>query len=75
MSQLDIPDGLAVITDKQLDLSDVEVVERILGHRAVDSEKNIWAFWHTGWSTMRPWNQRNVIAWARRLEPNGWKVR
>ena len=38
------------------------------------SEKNVWTFWHSGWTNMRPWCQRNIINWVRRLGP-AWTVR
>lgn len=37
------------------------------------SEKNIWGFWHNGFAQMKPWTQRNVINWVRRLGPE-WTV-
>lgn len=39
-----------------------------------DSEKNVWAYWHTGWDTMPSWCQRNVVDWVRQLGPS-WTVR
>lgn len=39
-----------------------------------ESEKNMWAYWHTGWGNMPPWTQRNVLLWARILGPT-WTVR
>lgn len=42
-------------------------------YQPVTSEKNVWAFWHSGWMEMRPWCQRNIINWVRRLGPE-WTV-
>lgn len=39
-----------------------------------ESEKNVWAYWHTGWDNMPSWCQRNVVGWVRRLGPS-WTVR
>lgn len=55
--------------------SDEEILEDLSRHHAVtSSEKNIWAFWHSGLSNMKPWTQRNVIGWVRKLGPE-WRVR
>jgi hypothetical protein len=40
----------------------------------VVSEKNIWAFWHSGLRSMPPWCQRNIVNWLR-LNGNEWTVR
>ncbi|KZP05752.1 hypothetical protein FIBSPDRAFT_842766 [Athelia psychrophila] len=72
----DLPSGILVIPDEKLDLRpEREIIKTILTHRPVTSEKNIWVFWDRGWGAMRPWTQRNVIAWVRRFEPLGWTVR
>lgn len=42
---------------------------------AVTSQKNIWAFWNSGWDKLHPWQQRNIIGWVRKLGPSGWTVR
>ncbi|KAK3346405.1 putative capsule polysaccharide biosynthesis protein [Lasiosphaeria hispida] len=39
-----------------------------------ESEKNVWAYWHSGFDGMPPWVQRNVVNWVRRLGPS-WTVR
>lgn len=38
------------------------------------SEKNIWAFWHSGLGDMPGWTQRNVVNWARLCGPS-WTIR
>lgn len=58
-------------------IQDTRTDEEILGElcqpRPVVSERNIWAFWHSGVRGMHPWNQRNVCSWVR-MHP-GWTVR
>ena len=68
--------GLAVIPESQLDLrSDEEIIMQLKSYQApTASEKNVWAFWDTGFDRMAPWTQRNVINWVRRLGPS-WTVR
>ena len=71
-----LPPGVTPIPTGKLDLrAESEIVSNLLAYRPVTSEKNIWAFWDGGWGGMRPWTQRNVIAWMRRFEPSGWTVR
>lgn len=54
---------------------DADVVASLKAHcPPSDSEKNVWAYWHTGWDRMPPWCQRNVIGWVRLLGPS-WKIR
>lgn len=67
------PDGLTVIPSPDA-RSDAEIVSVLTSHQPVTTDKNVWAFWHSGWETLRPWCQRNVIAWVRRLGPE-WTVR
>lgn len=71
-----LPPSIAVVPAEKLDLrAESEIVSNLLGYRPVTSEKNIWTFWDGGWGRMRPWTQRNIIAWMRRFEPSGWTVR
>lgn len=53
--------------------SDQEILQCLSQHAPVVSEKNIWAFWHSGIASMPAWCQRNVIGWTR-LCPS-WTVR
>lgn len=55
--------------------SDAEILESLSKFQAVASEKNIWAFWHSGLRSMPAWCQRNVCAWVRMHAPDGWTVR
>ena len=72
---LDLLPEVVPIAASQLDTrTDEEIIDDIVTHHAVKSEKNIWAFWHSGFSKMNPWLQRNVISWARRLG-RGWTIR
>jgi hypothetical protein len=54
--------------------SDEQIAFYLQSYHEVTSDKNVWAFWHSGWSNMAPWSQRNVINWVRRLGPD-WSVR
>lgn len=54
--------------------SDEEILASLLTPAPITSEKNIWAFWHSGLSHMPPWSRRNVTNWVRRLGPQ-WTVR
>ncbi len=60
---------------KQLNYeTDEEIVARIKSFIPITSEKNVWSYWNTGWDGMKPWTQRNVLAWVRLLGPE-WTVR
>jgi hypothetical protein len=50
------------VTDQR---SDEEILASLTQYAPVTSEKNIWAFWHSGVSNMPGWCQRNVIDWVR----------
>jgi hypothetical protein len=54
--------------------SDQEILQSLAQHAPVTSEKNIWAFWHSGVSDMPAWCQRNVVDWVRICSPS-WTVR
>jgi len=55
--------------------ADEEILTKLKVFQPVtSSEKNVWAFWHSGLSNSPPWNQRNVVSWVRRLGPS-WTVR
>lgn len=64
----EILSGLKPIAPEKLDLRSDETIASLLQKRhPVTSEKNVWAFWNSGYSKMPPWVQRNVINWVRRL--------
>ncbi|KAK5125962.1 hypothetical protein LTR85_011317 [Meristemomyces frigidus] len=56
-------------------LTDAEILETLTKHAPVTSEKNIWAFWHSGVTSMPGWCQRNVSNWIRLCGPSGWTIR
>lgn len=71
-----IPAGVHAIPHELLDLrSDDQIDQELLDPPAITSEKNIWFFWHQGFSRMHPYTQRNVRAYFRRLSPQGWTIR
>lgn len=55
--------------------SDADILGSLSTFRPVKSEKNIWAFWHSGIHSMPAWCQRNVCSWVRMHVHNGWTVR
>ncbi|KAI0834293.1 hypothetical protein F5Y06DRAFT_279437 [Hypoxylon sp. FL0890] len=71
-----LPAGVHAIPHELLDLrSDAEVDHDILHPKPVTGEKNVWFFWHSGYSTMYPYTKRNIRAWHRRLSKLGWVIR
>ena len=71
-----IPPGLHAVPPELLDLRpDSEVDQEILQSKPVTDEKNIWFFWHSGFTKMHPYAQRNVRAWHRRFSKQGWTIR
>ena len=71
-----IPAGLHAIPAHLLDVRpDTEVDYHLLHPEPTSDEKNIWFFWHAGYTHMHPYTQRNVRAWHRRFSKQGWKVR
>lgn len=71
-----LPTGVHAIPTSQLDLRpDSEIDHTLLNPAPITSEKNIWFFWHSGYSNMHPYTQRNIRSWHRRLSKQGWTVR
>lgn len=73
-----IPEGVHAIPASEMDLrSDAEVDSTLLDppSPSSSSEKNIWLFWHSGYSTMHPYTQRTVRTYHRRFSKKGWTVR
>ncbi|KAI1809371.1 capsular polysaccharide synthesis protein-domain-containing protein [Poronia punctata] len=69
-----IPPGMKLIDAEKLDLrSDDEIAKWLQQPHPITSDKNVWAYWHTGYTKMAPWVQRNIINWVRRLGPD-WTV-
>jgi len=70
-----LPEGLTLIPISKLDLrSDGEIISQLKTYIPVTAEKNVWAYWNTGFDNMAPWVQRSVINWVRRLG-SSWTVR
>ncbi|KAI0514880.1 capsular polysaccharide synthesis protein-domain-containing protein [Xylaria bambusicola] len=66
--------GLRLIDPKRLDpRSDGEIAAWLRQPHPITSDKNVWAFWHSGFINLPPWVQRNIIGWVRRLGPE-WTV-
>ena len=60
---------------KSLDTrSDQDILDSLSRHAPVTSEKNVWAFWHSGVHSMPGWCQRNVVNWIR-LCGSSWSIR
>ncbi len=71
-----LPAGLHAIPAHLLDLRpDSEVDHDLLHPKPVSDEKNIWFFWHTGYTHMHPYTRRNIRAWHRRLSQKCWTIR
>jgi hypothetical protein len=71
-----IPSRIHAIPSHLLDTRpDSEVDHDLLHPRPVSDEKNIWFFWHSGFTHMHPYTQRNVRAWHRRFYKQGWTIR
>ncbi|KAI6504073.1 hypothetical protein MCOR10_011782 [Pyricularia oryzae] len=66
------PQGTRLATAAELDKrSDDEIIAMLTG--SIDppcNEKNMWAYWHTGFEAMPAWNKRNVVNWVRLLGPS-----
>ena len=54
--------------------SDEEILDSLSKPVPVTSEKNVWAYWHSGVESMPCWNKRNVVNWIRLCGPS-WAVR
>ncbi|KAJ3578607.1 hypothetical protein NPX13_g1958 [Xylaria arbuscula] len=69
-----VPQGLRLIDPKKLDpRSDSEIAAWLQQPHPITSDKNVWAFWHSGFENLPPWVQRNIIGWVRRVGPE-WTV-
>ncbi|KAJ7095912.1 hypothetical protein B0H15DRAFT_1019941 [Mycena belliarum] len=55
--------------------TDSAILHSLTVHAPVTSQKNIWAFWHSGVLNMPGWCQRNVVDWVRICGPKGWTIR
>ncbi|TRX96564.1 hypothetical protein FHL15_002466 [Xylaria flabelliformis] len=66
--------GIVLIPEDVDTRPDAELVEALKNPAPVRHERNVWGFWNSGWDTMKPWTQRNVLGWIRRQGPS-WDVR
>ncbi|KAK6530931.1 hypothetical protein TWF281_007763 [Arthrobotrys megalospora] len=65
-SQLRLVESLDTRTDD-------EILVSLSTFSPVTSEKNIWAYWHSGLSSIPPWCQRNIANWSRLCGPS-WNI-
>jgi hypothetical protein len=71
-----LPSGLHIIPEHLLDTRPDDEIDHTLLHPSpIISEKNIFFFWHRGFTQMHPYAQRNIRAWHRRFSPSGWTIR
>ncbi|KAH8688734.1 hypothetical protein BGW36DRAFT_309736 [Talaromyces proteolyticus] len=71
-----VPAGVQIIPEQFIDMRlDAEIDNDILHPRPITDEKNIFFFWHSGFTNMHPYSQRNIRAWHRRFSKHGWKIR
>ncbi|KAI0125458.1 hypothetical protein BJ170DRAFT_631232 [Xylariales sp. AK1849] len=77
MADMSIPaeyqDQLELVTEVD-QRDDEEIIQTLTKFSPVTSEKNIWAFWHSGVLNLPIWCRRNVIDWVRICGPD-WTVR
>ncbi|KAH8744452.1 hypothetical protein F5883DRAFT_23320 [Diaporthe sp. PMI_573] len=71
-----VPKGTVLTPDTELDTRSDEEIIKMLQSSGMPphDERNVWAYWHTGFDAMPPWTKRNVIHWARVLGPS-WTIR
>lgn len=73
-----IPEGVHAVPKDALDLRADDLIDHDILHPApidMANEKNLWFFWHSGFSRMHPYTQRNIRAWHRRFSKSGWTIR
>ena len=71
-----LPCGVHPIPTDLLDLRpDVDIDFVLLHPPPVTGVKNIWFFWHSGYTHMHSYAKRTVRAWHRRFSKQGWTVR
>ena len=62
------------LVDHPEERSDGDLLQPLKAYQPITSERNVWAFWHSGLTSMPPWCQRNVIDWIR-ISGDSWIVR
>lgn len=71
-----LPKGTHALSTTDLDLRPDALIDHdILNPPPITSEKNIWFFWHSGFSNMHPYTQRNIRTWHRRFSKSDWTIR
>ncbi|KAI6773049.1 hypothetical protein HG530_004007 [Fusarium avenaceum] len=76
MAPFTIPDELVSqleVVENPDTRSTKDIIASLNTHVPVTSEKNIWAFWHSGLDNLPSWCQRNVADWVRICGPS-WTV-
>ncbi|KAI0132406.1 putative capsule polysaccharide biosynthesis protein [Xylariales sp. AK1849] len=76
MMNIPDPDGTVPVPEKDIDnRTNEEITNQLKTYCApTESNKNVWAYWHSGFDAMPAWTQRNVIGWVRKLGPS-WTIR
>lgn len=70
------PPGCRPIHETDLDLRSISAIEQaIQSPLPLTNDKNIWFFWHSGYSSLPQYLVRNIHAYHRRLAPHGWVIR
>lgn len=65
-----------MVPHEQLDLRpDNELDHDLMNPRPISDEKNVFFFWHAGFSNLHGYTKRNIRAWHRRFSRSGWIVR
>ncbi|CAN8100452.1 unnamed protein product [Discula destructiva] len=73
-----IPKGVHAIPPSQLDFRTDDEIDALLQAPLpvpAGQEKNVWFFWHSGYTTMHPYTKRTVRTYHRRLSCLGWTIR
>ncbi|KAL5407886.1 hypothetical protein PMIN03_006856 [Paraphaeosphaeria minitans] len=71
-----LPRGVHALPTSDLDLRPDALIDHdILNPSPIATEKNVWFFWHSGFSNIHSYTQRNIRAWHRRFSRCGWTIR
>ncbi|EMD85400.1 hypothetical protein COCC4DRAFT_66421 [Bipolaris maydis ATCC 48331] len=71
-----IPKGCHAVPHERLDLRpDEDIDSELQSVRPIVSQKNVWFFWHAGFSALHPYTKRNIRTWHRRFSKKGWTIR
>jgi hypothetical protein len=70
-----LPPGVHVVPNSLLDLRpDSDIDHDLLQPPPITNEKNVFFFWHSGFTNMHPYTRRNIRAWHRRFSKSGWTI-